>query len=240
MRKIILTLSLLSLLLILLTTGCAVEEIGNEETEENQNEDRAARTDRAGLGSISGYRRTVERPDAARSSAASPLSPKPEITGAWLAKTRIAKEAKERVRGDGETGGECLDSFDCREGLECIDHNCGTIAQLYDTDCEQKCNFNQITVSTSDGEEYTLEPGEGSYSYAGAIEWKVASVPDYCMGEDIEDIIVPIQLIKKANSQIVGEEVITLQQGDISEEVTHPTISRVSFKITLESIEENC
>lgn len=238
-KKIVFILSLLSLLLLFLITGCTIKEADSEETEEEPDEERASRTDRAGLGSVSGYRRTIERPGAERSSAASPSLPRPGISGTWIAKRGIASgtETEERVRGSKETSEECLDSAECREGLECIDHNCGTIAELYETDCEQKCNFNQVAVSTSDGEEYTSKPGEGSYSYAGAIEWRVASVPDYCPEDDIA---VPIRLIKKANSRIVSEEVITIRQGDASGEITHPTISRVSFEIALESIGENC
>lgn len=199
---------LISLTLLLVSCG------SQETVEEDQPEEPTERTTRGGVSPTGDYKRTIERPSADTGSG----SP----TGAAVA---------------GNTNYECTDNSDCAEGEDCIDFSCGTIAELYKTDCETKCNFNEITVSTSDDEEYVLKPGEGSYSYAGALEWKVVSVPDYCAGVDV---IVPIRLIKKANSVIVGEEVITLREGDTSGVITHPTIERVSFKTTLEDIEEDC
>ncbi len=233
MKKAILILSLFLILALLASTlllsGCTLPP-ADEKEDDNDKPQRASRTDRAGVGSASGYRRTIERPGAERDSATSRSSSRSsageEVTGRAISNVNY-----------GTAGDRCLDRADCGGGIDCIDRRCGTIAELYGTECEEKCHFNQIVVSTSDGEEYTLSPGEGSYSYAGALEWQFVSPPEHCPGSDA---LVPIRLIKKANSQIVGEEVITLKEGSTSRAITHPTIRKVSFKVTLESIEDNC
>lgn len=135
------------------------------------------------------------------------------------------------------TNASCSKKADCLPKQQCINQKCSILTELYDTECQSKCNYQQITLSTSDGESYTLNKGQGSYSYAGALEWKIVPVPDYCfMGLPL----VPIKLIKKNLGQILGEEIITLREGETSNIITHPTITRVSFTAKLDSVEEVC
>ena len=85
----------------------------------------------------------------------------------------------------------CEVNSDCEWNKFCIDEKCGTIDDLYITEgCTKKCNFNSVVVETSDKQTFTLSRGQGDYTAAGAIEWTLASGPDYCSGSD--DIIVPV------------------------------------------------
>ena len=132
---------------------------------------------------------------------------------------------------------DCQINADCPEWEECIDGKCGTIEQLYDTNCEEKCNFQQVTVSTSDGQTLTLNRGSGDYTAAGALEWQISVVPDFCKGSVVK---VPIKIIKKNYGEIVEEEIITLQKGQSSKLLTHPQISRVQFTVTLDDVVNTC
>ena len=131
----------------------------------------------------------------------------------------------------------CQYNSDCKEGLLCIDKECKILASLYKTDCENKCAITAVKLKTSDGEEYGLTLGQGSYTAAGALEWKLMKTPDYCQGEDP---LVAVNIIKKTTGKIVGEQVLTLQKGDTSEEITHPTVKSVKFTATLADVTEKC
>lgn len=131
----------------------------------------------------------------------------------------------------------CEDNRECNEGLLCIDGACKALASLYKTDCEDKCSIKQVHVETSDGEKYDLSLGQGSYSYAGALEWRLLKTPNYCKGEDP---LVAVNIIKKTTGKIVGEQILTLHKGDTSDVVTHPTIKKVSFTATLADVTESC
>jgi len=164
-----------------------------------------------------------------------PVEPKQplveEVTEEVIEEKPIVEEVKEIVDLT------CKSNSDCAQGEQCIDGSCGTIAELYETDCESKCNFKEVKIKTTDGDEFTLSRGQGSYTAAGALEWKLLSGPDYCPGDDI---VVPIKLIKKSTGKVLSEEVITVKVGEQSSLVNHPTIKKVSFKLTVESVNEEC
>ena len=130
----------------------------------------------------------------------------------------------------------CQASSQCA-GKLCIDNTCQTIADLYKTDCPTKCSFSSLTFSTSDGEHYALGEGQGTYTAAGALEWKVATVPDFCLQESL---VVPLLLIKKNYGKIVAEEVITLKEGQTSKIITHPSIKSVKFTVKADKIGTSC
>jgi len=132
----------------------------------------------------------------------------------------------------------CKVTQDCAGNLRCINNVCTTVAELYETEgCEQTCNFNQVVVETDKGDSYTLSRGSGSYTAAGAIEWKLVSGPDYCNGDEV---IVPIQLIKKQTGEVISKEMLTLNPGETSDVITHPNIASVSFTMTVKSVNEEC
>lgn len=132
---------------------------------------------------------------------------------------------------------DCEYNSDCEQGLLCINKECKALASLYKTDCRNKCSVNSVKVETSDGEEYDLSLGQGSYTAAGALEWKLLKTPDYCKGENT---LVAVNIIKKTTGKVVGEQVLTLHKGDTSDVVTHPTIKKVSFTVTLADVTESC
>ncbi|MDP3990277.1 MAG: hypothetical protein Q8Q01_03665 [archaeon] len=136
-------------------------------------------------------------------------------------------------------GGECNDNLQCPQGALCIDGTCGKLADLYKGSqiCDKTCNYYSLSVLTSDGESYTIKPKRGSYTAAGALEWKVLQMPDHCNGENV---IVPIRLTRKDKGKIVNEEVITLHEGQDSSLLTHPTLPSVSFQLTVDRVFELC
>ncbi len=131
----------------------------------------------------------------------------------------------------------CTDNDECEWGKKCIDGVCSTIAELYDTDCENKCNFNSVVVKTSDGETYTLNRGKSAYTAAGALSWKLLSGPDYCPGDEI---IVPIEIEKLSLGKVLNKQTITVNKGDKSEAITHPKMKSISFTLEITDLNEIC
>ncbi len=131
----------------------------------------------------------------------------------------------------------CQRNKDCEEDLKCIDNSCQVLADLYEIGCQETCTIAEVTLTTSDEETYKLAKGRGSYSYAGALEWRIKSTPNYCQGEEP---LVPIELIKKNYGEILERQIITLNEGETSDLITHPTSTRVQFTTTIESIQEVC
>ena len=134
----------------------------------------------------------------------------------------------------------CTSNDECEWNEVCIERVCGQMTEIYDTegDCEEKCNFNDVVVTTSDGDELTLFRGQGSYTLAGAIGWKLMSSSDYCLGEDPTP--VAIELSYKATGAVIGKEVIILDVGDESDVISHPNMPGSDFTLTVESINEEC
>ena len=133
----------------------------------------------------------------------------------------------------------CLDNSECETGLLCINKECQKLTKLYDTEssCDMRCNFDSIVLSTSDGDKLTLSRGQGSYTAAGALEWKLVSSADYCMQDET---LVAVKLLKKNYGKIISEEVVTLTVGETSDTITHPQIASIGFTLTVESINEQC
>lgn len=133
----------------------------------------------------------------------------------------------------------CTKNANCSAGKVCIDMQCKTLNDVYApvASCLKKCNYNSVKFTTSDGEVYDLKKGEGSYSYAGALEWKVKALPDYCQGQAPK---VALLLLKKNAGKILEETYLTLGVGETSQLITHPTIKRVQFTVKVNSIAEVC
>lgn len=133
----------------------------------------------------------------------------------------------------------CTKNANCSAGKVCIDKQCKTLNDVYTPvlDCQKKCNYNSVKFTTSDGEVYDLKKGEGSYSYAGALEWKVKALPDYCPGQAPK---VALLLLKKNAGKVLEETYLTLSVGETSQLITHPTIKRVQFNVKVNSISEAC
>ncbi len=135
----------------------------------------------------------------------------------------------------------CVRTEDCSGGLECIDNSCQTLASLYEIDdennCPVTCTIKNVQLTTSDGEDYSLRRGQGSYTAAGALAWEVLGTPAYCQGEAP---LVPIKFIKKTTGKVIEEEIVTLREGETTLDITHPLIPRVRFTITLKGVKEEC
>ncbi len=136
-------------------------------------------------------------------------------------------------------GGECNDNRECKVGLYCVANKCTSLDSLYtgEGDCSKLCSYYAIKMLTSDGENYDLKPKQGSYTGAGALEWKILQMPQHCKGEQP---IVPINIIKKQTGQVVSEEVVLLHKGEKSPILTHPTISKLMFALTVADVFESC
>ncbi|MBI2573553.1 hypothetical protein HYV86_06830 [Candidatus Woesearchaeota archaeon] len=132
----------------------------------------------------------------------------------------------------------CERNDQCEQGVYCLNKKCARLSQINNaTNCKQTCRLSKAYFHTSDNEEYTLSQGQGTYTAAGALEWKLMSFPEYCQGEQPQ---VPLLLLKKNAGKVLEETAITLKQGDTSNIVTHPTVKRVQFTITLSAVEESC
>ncbi len=136
-----------------------------------------------------------------------------------------------------ETPPACEYNSDCQQDFLCIEGTCKTLSSLFETDCEEKCSISGAKIFTSDKEVYDLTMGRGSYTYAGALEWRLMKTMPYCKGEDP---LVVITVIKKTTGKIIGEQVITLQEKETSGIITHPVIKGISFTMTLDSVNEQC
>ncbi len=137
-------------------------------------------------------------------------------------------------------GGECNDNRECNVGLYCVHNKCVNLDSLYTGeggDCTKLCSYYAIKVLTSDGEKYDLKPKQGSYTGAGALEWKILPIEQYCKGESP---IVPVNVIKKQTGKIISEEVLLLHEGETSKVLTHPTISKLAFSLTIADVFESC
>ncbi|MEK6899995.1 MAG: hypothetical protein AABX05_02615, partial [Nanoarchaeota archaeon] len=137
------------------------------------------------------------------------------------------------------TGGACSDNNQCPRGEYCINQRCGNLAALYtgQGDCSKMCNYYVVKMLTSDGETYSVKPKRGSYTAAGALEWKLLEMPQYCKGEEP---IVAINVIRKRTGEIVNEEVITLKQGQTSQVLAHPDLPKIAFTLTADTVYESC
>ncbi len=159
-----------------------------------------------------------------------------------------AREARQEQLQPAGQGQSCADNLQCAGGGDgvasgeyCIDGECRSPSALYQgsSDCDKLCNYYAVRMVTSDGETYTgVRPGQGSYTAAGALEWRLLrGMPQHCEGERA---IVPIVILTKEGGQVIGEKTIVLRQGETSDTLTHPYLSAVAFSLTLRNVHELC
>ncbi|GEM_PF-2356367 len=115
----------------------------------------------------------------------------------------------------------------CAKDNQCDDHISETSDICLTTKTGSFCIYQPLV------EEYTLKPKQGSYSTVGATEWKILESPDYCEGEQA---VVPIKIIYKKGREILSEEIITLREREISEDIIHPLYQEVSFKLKVDKV----
>jgi hypothetical protein len=140
-----------------------------------------------------------------------------------------------------EEGDACTDNIQCPGGQYCIDGICGTIASTYEddpADCEKTCEpFYALTVLTSDNEIYKTRPNQGSYTGAGALEWKILTTTEHCSGEAP---VVPINLLEKNGGEIIREYVVTALEGDTTAQINHGEIDSINFNLTMVEVNQLC
>lgn len=132
----------------------------------------------------------------------------------------------------------CTHNENCTPPEFCIEAQCQLLETFYPTNktC-LKCKISRAEILTSDHETYTLSPGQGSYTAASALEWKLLSPPPYCQGEKP---LVPIKLLKRNYGQVFSDELILLKEAQTSKTITHPLAPEVAFTLTIKNIEEVC
>ncbi|MAF99109.1 MAG: hypothetical protein CMH61_00710 [Nanoarchaeota archaeon] len=132
----------------------------------------------------------------------------------------------------------CTNNSECLATELCLDNICARLADLYSgDDCEIKCKLDEVTFTTSDGQEFTTPPGRGSYTGAGAMDWIVQRTPPHCEGEDVK---VPILFTKKSYSTVYAEEAIVLEKGETSKVITHPLVKSINFQLTVDDVRIEC
>jgi uncharacterized lipoprotein YehR (DUF1307 family) len=133
---------------------------------------------------------------------------------------------------------ECTHNGNCTGKQYCISGECKLISDFYQkSDCTEKCNYQKIKITTSDGEKYTLSRGQGSYTAASALEWTIVSGPDYCSGETIR---VPFKILKRNYGKVFADEVVILKVGETSKTIGHPLMPEIAFTLRVESVDESC
>jgi hypothetical protein len=147
-------------------------------------------------------------------------------------------EAQEQSIEKVSSGAACVDSFQCQQNEYCISGSCQTLASQYKGfgDCSKQCNTYAARIKTNDGETYPVKPGQGSYTSAGAIEWKILDGPTHCKGEPA---FIPIRVTRKDVNGIINQEHFALKQGETSKVITHPTVP-TSFTLKVDRIFEWC
>jgi hypothetical protein len=81
-------------------------------------------------------------------------------------------------------------------------------------------------------EEYNVKANQGSYTAAGALEWKVLPMPDHCLGEET---VIPINVLMKDGGKILGEEALVLKVDQTSKIISHPSLVCVNANTGTES-----
>lgn len=103
--------------------------------------------------------------------------------------------------------------------------------------CSISCRSAEVSLSTSDGETYDVGPGRGGYTYAGALAWEVVSDSAYCKGKTPQ---ATFKISKKQAGKIIATETFTLNEGQTSPPLTHPSIKRAPFTFTVKKIMGEC
>ena len=132
----------------------------------------------------------------------------------------------------------CTHNENCTQGKLCIEGTCQILAELYELQegCI-KCRIKSVDLTTSDGDSYSLSPGQGSYTAAGALDWTILSSPSYCRGDEV---FVPINILKRNYGLVFSDEVILLKEGETSKVIKHPSVKSVAFTLTVKNVEEAC
>ena len=132
---------------------------------------------------------------------------------------------------------ECTQDTDCT-GLErCIDNSCGLLKEINQAECDAKCTLKSATMETSDGKVLTLKRGESTYTAAGALAWKLLNPGEYCEDSNVK---IPVEFEKVNYGKVLSTQVVTTTVGEVSEEITHPTVKRVKFTLKITDLVEEC
>jgi hypothetical protein len=121
-----------------------------------------------------------------------------------------------------------------------VNGRCGFLAQIYSQpldSCAKVCNFYNVDLLTSDKESYSVKAGEGSYTGAGALNWKVLNAPPHCLGEPVR---IPLEITRKSPGKTSTSQVITLMKGESSGLLTHPGVPNLYFTLLVTDVFEVC
>lgn len=138
-----------------------------------------------------------------------------------------------------DEGKDCIDNRQCTPAL-CINNKCSYLSKLYKMKmnaCSKICSFYSAEILTSDGETYTIKPQEGSYSGAGAINWKLLAGSNHCQEEPT---ILPIKITKNKPGETLSEEIVAISKSQSSKVITHPYAPKLAFSLTVKNIHELC
>ncbi len=140
----------------------------------------------------------------------------------------------------------CASNADCSGLRQCVNNECRFIAELYNTgQCAVKCNLIRVHLTTYHAsgnnrvvQNYTLRPGLGSYTGAGALAWTIVPVPDYCQVPP-DHVIVPLKIERFSNSQLLSTEIIAMEPNG-ERILNHPLVNLQNFTIKVDSIFHTC
>jgi hypothetical protein len=132
----------------------------------------------------------------------------------------------------------CVMNSDCSDGNVCIDEICGKLADLYadDNNCDATCRINEVQVVTNRGDTYDFPPGKGSYTGAGALEWRLQRGPQHCATQDAR---IPILITKRNYGDVISEAYVTLAKGETTPILDHPSVP-VEFTLKADDMTTTC
>jgi len=134
---------------------------------------------------------------------------------------------------------ECSDNSQC-ESKQCVNGKCGFLAQMYSQPlegCTKVCNFYTVDLLTSDKESYSVKAGEGSYTGAGALNWKVLNAPVHCLGVFVQ---IPLEVTRISPGNPSQSQIFTLMKGESSGILTHSGVPNLYFTLLLTDVYEVC
>ena len=142
------------------------------------------------------------------------------------------QEASQQV-----TLSSCTTNADCGEQV-CINGACGKIETInYQLQaCTAACKIKRVVIATSDDETYDFVPGKGSYTAAGALEWRIVAAPNHCVGQ----AKVPVLVTRRQYGKVLNEEYVTLVEDVPSKVLKHPSVTTLAFTLTADFIDEEC
>ncbi len=133
----------------------------------------------------------------------------------------------------------CQFNSNCTTSTYCINGACQALpksSQQALAGC-RTCRVTSVDVYTSDKETYSVPPGQGSYTAAGALEWTIISPGSYCQGSKPA---IAFKILTKNYNKVYRDDTIIVEEGKTSAVIKHDLIKDIAFTLKVAKISEEC